>query len=207
MGGSLKTKDRGTCAGDAGFIDAEIDDTTTTGVVSRWNLVQHLMKKAVTYPNRAAEAEKSVTFIDAVADKPRQIVGSVAVTLSLELSKGANDTAIFAYLEDMDPVSGTVSYITEGMVRASHRTSDAWPFPSTSRVGSFDTIRRTYSRSSMRPLEGITTVEFMLEPVAYEVLRITSCGWHWRVRTRTISCWRISKGGRRHGAFTLPGDL
>jgi len=91
------------------------------------------------------------------------------VTLSLELSKGANDTAIFAYLEDVDPVSGTVSYITEGMVRASHRTSDAWPFPSTSRVGSFDTVRRTYSRSDMKPLDGITTVEFMLEPVAYEV--------------------------------------
>ena len=37
-------------------------------------------------------------------------------------------------------------------------------------IGAFDAIRRSYSRSSMRPLgSGAHLVEFMLEPVAYEV--------------------------------------
>ena len=35
--------------------------------------------------------------------------GSVVVSLSLELSVGANDTVIFAYLEEIDPSTGAVN--------------------------------------------------------------------------------------------------
>ena len=171
---------------DAGAVEYSVHPNSTSGVVSRWNLVQHLMKKAVTYPNRASEAENSLVFTTNRADAEVQeavtVVGSPRVRLELEvLEADATDAVIFAYLEDVDTTTGGVSYITEGQVRASHRPApgrDAaaakWGHGErvAERVGHFEEVTRTFSRADMAPLASGTTstVEFMLEPIAYTLL-------------------------------------
>jgi len=168
--GSAAAKD------DAGAVEYKVHSNSTSGVVSRWNLVQHLMKQAVTYPNRASEAGTSLVFTTqrdgADAQEAITIVGSPRVRLELELLEpDAVDAVVFAYLEDID-ASGEVSYITEGQVRASHPASLNYNGIEAVRVGHFDEAKRTFQRADMAPLKSRTpsTVEFMLEPVAYTLL-------------------------------------
>jgi len=167
--GELGQCDGGGMKNSAAHVDFNLDFAASSGVVSRWNLVQHLMKKAVTYPSRAAEAKRSVIFTAPPRGSNLEIVGSVAVSLELELV-GGTDTVIFAYLEDFNPATGSVTYVTEGQLRASHRANGAWPSPG-STVGSFEAVQRSYTRSQMVPFETGKPhrVEFMLEPVAYEL--------------------------------------
>eukprot|EP00947_MAST-08B_sp_MAST-8B-sp1_P003991 g3991.t1 len=47
------------CADALPPVDVVVNQSTTTGKISRWNLVQHLMKKPVTYPDRAAQIASS----------------------------------------------------------------------------------------------------------------------------------------------------
>lgn len=168
-------------SGDDGYADFEVDFDATSGVTSRWNLVLHLMKQAVTYPHRATEARKNLVFIVAKpSNVPLSIVGSVWVQIALELTApNASDAVIFAYLEAVDPESpAKVTYISEGMVRASHVPSTTKYTRSTARVGAFDLVKRTFSRADMQPLNREpTTVDILLEPIAMEV----PVGWQLRL--------------------------
>ena len=56
----------------ASMLDYHVNPSTTTGVVSRWNLVQHLMKRPVVYSNRAEEGAKSLTFQSAPGSPNRK---------------------------------------------------------------------------------------------------------------------------------------
>merc|ERR1711988_1259662 len=154
----------------ASSLDYRVDSSTTTGVVSRWNLVQHLMKRPVVYSNRAEEGAKSLTFQSApgspITDEAVTIVGSCKVSLGLEILGEAHDAVIFAVLEDV--FENDVVYITEGQIRASHSVTETNQ-PGRHRVGSADQIHRSYFRGDSRPLASgtVTQVEFLLEPVAF----------------------------------------
>eukprot|EP00939_MAST-03C_sp_MAST-3C-sp1_P002540 g2540.t1 len=164
------------------FVDYDVDPSTTTGLVSRWNLVQHLMKRPVTYEamydndsKRKNEAHSddsgSLIFESPELDRPLRMIGSAAVELQIEIRApvDAHDAVIFAYLEDVDDDGGLVHYVTEGQVRASHAAKKS----GLSRVvGDIDSVTRSYRRADLRKLSvnggPPVVISFALEPTAYE---------------------------------------
>lgn len=156
-----------------GVVDWNVDRTASSGVVSRWNLVQHLMKRAVTYPDRDRESSKCLVFTSETLQDGLSVVGSAHLELSLQLLELddeqhlATDAVVFAYLEEYDPVTTKVKYITEGTIRASHPVTSIGD----TRPGAFDPVRRTFFTTDMRPLSSSapTTVHVVLEPVAYQI--------------------------------------
>lgn len=183
---------KGGAAEVATVVAFQVDFSATSGVVSRWNLVQHLMKKAVTYPDRAAQGANNLVLELGGAPLPGQgleIVGSPVVSLSLALvGVNATDAAVFVYLEERDPRTGAVQYITEAALRVSHRATESPAAAagksaetaaeagggggiSQGRPGAFDSVRRTFSDQDMRAFAPgeFTRVELVLEPIAYVV--------------------------------------
>jgi putative CocE/NonD family hydrolase len=155
-----------------GHITYQANFDTTTGLVSRWNLVHHLMKKAVTYPDRLEQSRGSLVF-EAKVNQSMDIVGSTHIVLSLALMDG-KDAAIFAYLEETDDKSGNTNYITEGVLRVSHRTTpanNAEDEGTITRIGAFDKVPRSFLDKDMQPLteQEFSKVDIVMEPVAYRV--------------------------------------
>eukprot|EP00040_Diaphanoeca_grandis_P025259 m.139714 g.139714 ORF g.139714 m.139714 type:complete len:525 (-) comp30074_c0_seq1:33-1607(-) len=170
---------RGVVVDSSNNVEFDVDFTATTGAASRWNLVLHILKQPVTYPNRLKQVNKSVSFSTPSLNSALPIVGSVSLTVSITLNNGGTEAAVFAYLEDVDPATGSVHYITEGCIRASHRVDAIHSH----HVGAFDNVRRSFITSKMRALtpNEATAVDIILEPVAYvvpqhHVLRISFSG-------------------------------
>jgi putative CocE/NonD family hydrolase len=100
-----------------------VDFTATTGDSTRWHT--QLGGDDVIYPNRAEEDQKLLTYTSAPMSTNVEITGSPVITLYVASTE--TDGAFFAYLEDVAP-DGRVTYITEGQLRAIHRSvSDAEP--------------------------------------------------------------------------------
>ena len=150
-----------------GKVSFKVDFSTTTGTVSRWNLVHHLMKRAVTYPDREEQAATSLVFhLD--MKQGATIIGSPKIGLSMAIQGEAKDAVVFAYLEETDVDTGKTNYITEAVLRVSHRPSVV---PSDLRIGSSEAVHRTFLEKDFRPwVPGVfTLVELIMEPVAYVV--------------------------------------
>ena len=149
------------------YVDFDVDPKATSGLVSRWNLVQHLMKRPVTYEDMYTKDTRSVslTFESSKLERPMRMIGSALVEFQFEILDDGYDATIFAYLEDVDSETGEVVYVTEGQVRASHHhvvEADS--------VGSIDSVVRSYRRKDLRKLGSgsSTLISFSLEPIAYE---------------------------------------
>ena len=99
-----------------------VDFSATTGKINRWQLGN------VTYPDRAAEDKKLLTYTGAPLNTDVEITGSPAVTLDIASSQ--SDGALFVYLEDVSP-EGRVTYITEGIFRVINRKTAKGPLPYT----------------------------------------------------------------------------
>ena len=100
-----------------------VDYTHGTGQQSRWDCL--VTGGPVAYPDRAKQDEKLLVY-----DSP-PLPGSLEVTghpiVTLYVSSTAEDGAFFVYLEDVDR-DGSVTYVTEGVLRALHRKlGDAKP--------------------------------------------------------------------------------
>ena len=93
-----------------------VDWTASTGDLSRW--YSGLFKDDVVYPDRATEDQKLLTYTSAPMQADTEITGSPIVTLYV--SSTTSDAAFHVYLEDVAP-NGTVTYITEGVLRAINR--------------------------------------------------------------------------------------
>ena len=80
------------------------------------------------------------------------------------------DAAIFCYLEEVDVESGRTNYVTEGVLRVSHRETVA-DVTQASRIGAFDRVKRSFSEEDMSlwPQEEFMNVNFVLEPIAYHI--------------------------------------
>jgi len=91
-----------------------VDYSTTTGKLSRWTAVNWGHK----YPNMRSNDAKALTYTTAPLESPVQVVGHPVVHIWLRTD--VPDLDLFVYLEEVDE-DGNSTYVTEGILRASHR--------------------------------------------------------------------------------------
>jgi putative CocE/NonD family hydrolase len=91
-----------------------VDYSTTTGKLSRWTAVNWSHQ----YPNMRANDAKALTYTTAPLESPVQVIGHPVVHIWLQTD--APDLDLFVYLEEVDE-DGNSIYVTEGILRASHR--------------------------------------------------------------------------------------
>ncbi|OBC10279.1 serine esterase [Mycobacterium sp. 852013-50091_SCH5140682] len=140
--------------------DYQVDLTAGTGERSRWR-TQVAIGEAVRYPERSAADAKLLTYTSGMLTEPLEVTGHPLVTLFV--SSTAADGTFFVYLEDVDS-RGSVSYVTEGELRALHRhlSTDAAPYQPT-------VPYRTFRRADAQPLVRgeIAELSFDLLPTSY----------------------------------------
>ncbi len=134
-----------------------VDYTTTSGNHSRWTAVNWTHD----YPNMRSNDAKALTYTTPPLEKATQVIGHPVVHIWLR--SDAPDLDIFAYLEEVDG-SGNSTYITEGNLRASHRTLGQAPY---------DNLGLPYQNHFQSELKSIPAGEpvelvFDLLPTAYE---------------------------------------
>jgi putative CocE/NonD family hydrolase len=98
-----------------------VDYTTTTGMKSRWNAVD----VAHSYPDLNPNDAKALTYTTSPLAEDLEVTGHPVVHLWLHTQ--ALDLDVFVYLEEVS-ASGKSTYITEGILRASHRKLAQPPF-------------------------------------------------------------------------------
>ena len=151
------------------YVDFDVDPKATSGLVSRWNLVQHLMKRPVTYEDMYTKDTRSVslTFESSKLERPMRMIGSALVEFQFEILDDGYDATIFAYLEDVDSETG------EGIC---YRRTSSSKSPSRCRsrfVGSIDSVVRSYRRKDLRKLgSGAVPHIILSEPIAYEFPKV-----------------------------------
>ena len=110
--------------GEGGFDEYEVDLTTTTGTETRWdNAVGGT--QSMRYPDLRSNDEKSLTYTTEPLSEDFVVTGHPVVTLWVTSS--ANDADFFVLLEEVYP-DGRSRYVTEGVLRASHRATAAAPW-------------------------------------------------------------------------------
>lgn len=103
-------------AGAAGRDAWLVDLTTTTGTASRWD--NAVGQGRMIYPDLAPNDAKTITFTTAPLAADVTVIGHPVVTLYL--SSDQPDGDFYAFLEEVDS-AGYSRYVSEGMLRASHR--------------------------------------------------------------------------------------
>ena len=98
-----------------------VDYATTTGTKTRWSAID----VAHDYPDLQTHDAQSLTYTTPPLEGDTEVTGHPVI--HVWLSTSAPDLDVFAYLEAIDG-SGHSTYITEGDLRASHRTLDQAPF-------------------------------------------------------------------------------
>jgi hypothetical protein len=108
-------------AAPAAFDAYTVDYTTTTGKHSRWSAVNW----ARDYPDMRPNDAKGLTYTTAPLEADVEVTGHPIA--HLWLATDAPDLDVFVYLEDVNR-SGKSAYITEGVLRATHRRAGRAPF-------------------------------------------------------------------------------
>lgn len=109
--------------GDSGAERCVVDMQATTGNTNRWH--SHLLGEPVVYKDRRDDDTRLLTYATNPLDRAVEITGHPVVWL--EVTSTADDGAYYIYLEEVAP-DGTVTYLTEGQLRALHRkVSDEAP--------------------------------------------------------------------------------
>jgi len=102
--------------GRIGLMDAcSIDHTATSGTSTRWD---NTVGGGFGYPDMAANDAKGLTYTTPPLKAEIEVTGHPVVRLWASVSAG--DADFFATLEEVEP-SGVSHYVTEGVLRASHR--------------------------------------------------------------------------------------
>lgn len=137
-----------------------VDYTTTTGKNSRWTAVNW----AHNYPNMRSNDAKSLTYTTLLLETAVQVIGHPVA--HVWLSSNAPDLDVFAYLEEVG-ANGDSTYITEGNLRASHRTLDQAPYDN------LGLPYHSYFKSNQKLIPAGEPVElvFDLLPTAYQFAR------------------------------------
>lgn len=108
--------------GDTGQDDYLADYTTSTGPATRWH---NGRGGNFNYPDMAANDAKGLTYTTPPLKAAIEVTGHPVVHLCV--SSTADDGDFFAYLEEVDE-TGVSRYLTEGVLRASHRKLAPPPF-------------------------------------------------------------------------------
>ena len=102
-------------SGSTGSDRYEVDDSTTTGTMTRWD---NAVGGDFGYPDMATNDAKALTYTT------EPLTGDIIVTghplVRLWVSSTADDGLFFAYLEEVES-GGTSEYISEGAIRVSFR--------------------------------------------------------------------------------------
>lgn len=103
-------------APDAGQVRYDVDFAVGTGENTRWSTQ---FGPPPGYLDRRDTDARLVVFDSEPMRADTELVGQPVIELDLSVDR--NDAAVFVYLEDVAP-DGRVTYITEGQLRALHRT-------------------------------------------------------------------------------------
>ncbi len=136
-----------------------VDLSAGTGQTTRWRCLAEPI--AVSYPDRKERDRKLLVYETGPLDRNMEVTGHPVVTLYLDSSM--TDAQVFVYLEDVDE-KGRVGYITEGMLRATHRklSKEEPPYK-------IPAPYRTFLRKESRPLVPgeVAELTFGLLPVSH----------------------------------------
>jgi putative CocE/NonD family hydrolase len=160
----------------------KVDFEASTGECNRWWEMAVRENKSVTYPDRAREDQRLLTYTSPPLDQDMEITGYPVITLYVTSTE--TDGAFFVYLEDVDE-AGRVTYVTEGQLRAIHRkvSSETSPYNLLVPYHSFK------MEDGMMLVPGeITQITFGLHPTS--------------VLIKKGHCIRISIAGHDQGTFT-----
>ncbi|MBN2207194.1 MAG: CocE/NonD family hydrolase [Candidatus Aminicenantes bacterium] len=109
--------------GDAGARDEyAVDYTTSTGTTTRWT---NGRGGDFGYPDMAANDAKALTYTTRPLEAAIEITGHPVV--HVWVASTVDDADVFAYLEEVDE-KGYSQYLTEGVLRASHRRLHPPPY-------------------------------------------------------------------------------
>lgn len=142
----------------------DVDTSATTGAMSRWNIARGVLGLPMMPTPTMANSNGYLVFTSEPLTTDTTMTGSASVTVVVEPVDGS-DAAVFAYLEEMS-ADGTVTMVTEGVVRASHSVTSRVV---NANVGHPEPFSRSFSRSAMRSMQAgsPTTVEITLEPTSH----------------------------------------
>ncbi|OQR83855.1 hypothetical protein ACHHYP_14187 [Achlya hypogyna] len=134
----------------------------SVGGNSRWHATIRI-RDPITYVDW--DAAKHVVFTSAPLEQPLKIVGTPVV--SLHVASSDVDADLFVYLVAVAPKTKTISYITEGHLRASHRKETADPT-----IPGMDDAAvplHSFHTEDQQPLERdcVVLVRLGLLPIAY----------------------------------------
>jgi putative CocE/NonD family hydrolase len=99
-----------------------VDTTATLGPGTRW---ANTYGGATGYPDLAPNDAKGWTYTSPPLEQDTEVIGHPIV--HLWITSSARDADLMAYLEDVDS-TGRSTYVTEGVLRASHRKRGTPPF-------------------------------------------------------------------------------
>lgn len=103
--------------GEGGMDSYDVDLTTTTGTTTRWDNAVGGAPLMI-YPDLAPNGAKALTYTTAPLESDVNVTGHPVVTLWV--SSSTNDADVIVLLEEVD-AAGVSHYISEGVLRASHR--------------------------------------------------------------------------------------
>lgn len=101
---------------DLGNDDYEVDYSTTSGTVTRWT---NLCGSGFGYPDMSPNDEKGLTYTTDALPDALEVTGHPLVHMWIKSTEKDGD--FFVYLEEVEP-NGYSHYVTEGTLRASHRS-------------------------------------------------------------------------------------
>ena len=107
---------------DSGYDEFSVDYNASSGIATRW---KSLFGAVVNYGDLSANDAKGATYTTAALQKDVEVTGDPLI--HLWASSTAKDGDFFAYLEELDE-NGRSRYVTEGVLRASHRKASTPEF-------------------------------------------------------------------------------
>lgn len=182
-----------------------IDRELGSGPMSRWTALVGPTQSAVLYPNQESFSTRSLSYTTPPLTAPLEVTGHPLVTL--HISGDAEDAAVYVVLEDVAP-DKTVRYVTEGSLRALHRTSIASmpPYRDAVPVRLYDRA----SASKLTPNE-IVKLRFDLLPTSHEFaaghalrLSIAAVDADYFDPIEGATILRIHRGGGNASELSLP---
>jgi putative CocE/NonD family hydrolase len=185
----------------------KVDPTSGTGKHSRWNTLVGISLKDP-YPDRQEQDKKLLVYTMDPLHKDLEVTGHPVATVYL--SANATDTTLFVYLEDVTP-EGQVHYVTEGELRALHRT---WQPAESTADPDISIPHRTFRRADATPLIPGEVVPLTLDllPVSYQFkkghrIRVALAGAdkdHFRLLDDPSPTWQIWHTSDRPSRIELP---
>lgn len=171
-----------------GFDSYQVNYDAGTGIGSRYNSLVNLPGTPIWYPDRAAADQRLLVYESAPLLKDLEVTGHPVARLYVKST--ADDGQFFVYLEDVSP-GGTVSYITEGLLRGQCREVSPEPPLYQTAPG---VPYHTFKSSDARPLVPgeVALITFDLQPTS--------------VRFRAGHRIRVAVSGADKDHFVIPQD-